>query len=394
MRNKKKVMLIKGGMKKGRVCFLALLLINYYLLSAYDAGLVLDQTFAYEGAGDDNTFTLNGILIPRLSGLLGDNGQYFISAGLNYQNNPWGFIPELIEAELFFNFNGGDFRIGRTMYQDPLGFIIDGYFDGGQLNFDTRYGVFSAGAWYTGFICKRRANIEMTVEEYRHNNAAIDYNDFFDTYFAPRRLFSALEWEHPILSQHLRLKMSLIGQFDLSEEELNSQYVVAKMTMPFGLFTFDLGGSFNLIQHSGNMERAFAAELGFGWMWQRQGLSFLGRYSSGYFGSLTPFLPVVSVSQGNVNKLPLIGMTVLSLDYNMRINQELSFNIRPAYFIDNYDEDGGLWGAEIFGKIDWSPFSDIKFSLGGGVFLPSLGNFAPDDKSIWKAEANVVVSFF
>ena len=58
-------------------------------LFAYDIGLVLDQNMAYSGAGDESNFEFNGILVPRVSGLLGDNGEFFVSGGLNYQNDPW-----------------------------------------------------------------------------------------------------------------------------------------------------------------------------------------------------------------------------------------------------------------------------------------------------------------
>ena len=379
--------------KRALLC--CLLIAAYSLLPAYDVGLVLDQNLAYSGSGDETLFELNGILVPRVSGLLGDSGEFFVSAGLNYQNDPWGVIPELIEADFFFGFDGNSFRIGRSAYRDPLGFIVDGFFDGAQAVLDTSAGVFSAAAMYAGFICKRRANIEMTVAEYNHNNAAIEPGDIFNTYFAPSRLIAALEWEHPLMAQHLRLNLAAIAQFDLSGEKLNSQYILAKMTMPFQVFSFEAGACFNLIQFSGRNETAFAAELGLNWFWRNQGLSFLSRFSSGYAGGITPFLPVTTVTQGNVFTTSMIGMAVFSLDYSMRLSRDLSFSIMPAYFIDNFDDDSsGLLGAEAYAKLNWSPLSDLMFSLGGGAFLPSLGNVASDGNALWRMEMNVVISLF
>ena len=332
--------------------------------------------------------------------MLGDNGEFVFTAGLNYQNDPWAVVPELLQTTLFFGFdgatNGADFCIGRMFYSDPLGFIADGLFDGARLTFDTSAGVFGVGGWYTGLLCKRRANIEMTQSEYDYNNSAIEYDDFVNTYFAPKRVLAALDWEHTSLSEHFRLKASVLGQFDLTDAALNSQYLALKMTLPFQGFTFDLGGCFELIQQSDSdaMDMAFAAEMGLSWLWQRQGLSLLARHSSGVSDSFTAFLPITTVTQGNILKERLSGLTVISLDYTSRLHETFSFSLIPAYFIDNFDSDGGLMGGEIYGKLNWRPVSDILVSLGGGIFLPSLGNIAPDANSVWRLEANVILSFF
>ncbi|MCL2070546.1 MAG: hypothetical protein FWH19_06140 [Treponema sp.] len=366
---------------------------------AFDVGLVFEQEAEYSGAGDDTSLLYKGILVPRISGLLGSNGEFIISAGLNYQNDPWAVVPELLHTGLSFGFDGADFDIGRMLYSDPLGFIADGLFDGARLTFDTGAGVFGMGAWYTGLLCKRRANIEMTQKEYDYNNAAIEYSDFMGTYFAPSRVLAALDWEHANITKHFRLKAAILGQFDLTSEELNSQYFIAKMTLPFSGFTLDLGGCFELIQRnsqtgSGEMDMAYAAEAGLSWIWQGQGLSFLARHSSGVSDSVTAFLPLTTVSQGNVISERLSGLTVFSLDYTARLHETLSFSLIPAYFIDNFDSTLGLMGAEIYGKLDWRPVSDIFFTLGGGAFLPSLGDIAPNDQSYWKVEMNVIISLF
>ena len=383
---------------KRHLLLCSLLIVTCSLLPALDVGLVFEQEASYGGAGDDTSFEYKGILVPRISGLLGDNGEFIISAGVNYQNDPWAVVPELLQTNLFFGFGGAtsgwDFAIGRMPYSDPLGFISAGLFDGARVTFDTGAGVFGIGAWYTGLLCKRRANIEMTPNEYDYNNSAIEYSDFIGTYFAPSRVLAALDWEHSSIAKHFRLKASMLGQFDLTNEELHSQYFIAKMTMPFSGFTFDLGGCFELIQKLDEMDMAYAAEAELSWIWQRQGLSLLARHSSGVSDSVTAFLPLTTVSQGNVISERLSGLTVFSLDYTVRPHRTFSFSLMPAYFIDNYDSGWGLMGGEIYGKLSWRPLSDIFFSLGGGAFLPSLGNIAPDEKSYWKAEMNVVISFF
>jgi len=382
-------------MRKNHVLLCSLLIAICSLLPAYDVGLTLDQEAAYSGTGSDGTFDYKGIVIPHFSGLLGENGEFFVSAGLNFQNNPLAVVPELLQTDLFFSYGSVDFRVGRMGYTDTLGFIADGLFDGARAAFDTGAGTFGVGAWYTGLQCKRRANIEMTLDEYTANNSEISYSDFVGTYFAPRRALAALDWEHSSIAEHLRLSASILGQFDATgNDALHSQYLAVKATLPFGAFTLDLGGCFELIEQTDETGNAYAAEAGFSWLWEGQGLSFLARHSSGYNGSLSAFLPLTTVPQGNVLSEKLTGLTMFQLDYTMRPHRTFSFSVIPAYFIDNYDSTWGMMGAEIYGKAVWTPFTDVMLSLGGGAFLPSLGDVAPDAKVVWRAELNVIVSFF
>jgi len=184
-------------MKKRQITIISLLIFHFsFSVFAYDIGLTLDQEAAYSGTGSDAALDYKSIVIPHVSGLLGESGEFFVSAGLNFQNHPWAVVPELLQTDLFFGFGSVDFRVGRMGYTDTLGFIADGLFDGASATFDTDAGIFGVGAWYAGFVCKRRANIEMTEDEYVANNSEIDYGDFVGTYFAPRRILAVLDWEH------------------------------------------------------------------------------------------------------------------------------------------------------------------------------------------------------
>ena len=51
------------------------------LLIAFDFGLVLDQSIGVGGTGNDSDFDYSGLIVPRVSGLIGDNGDFYISAG-------------------------------------------------------------------------------------------------------------------------------------------------------------------------------------------------------------------------------------------------------------------------------------------------------------------------
>jgi hypothetical protein len=358
---------------------------------------VLDQNAEYSGSGDDTAFTYKGIAIPRVTGWIGDAGDFYISAGFSYKNNPWGFVPEILRTD--FNWRSGDteLTIGRMAYDDPLGYIASGLFDGARFSQNTDFGEFSVGAWYTGFLYKKRANIEMTDNEYTANNIAIEYNkDFFNTYFAPRRVLAAVDWEHKGLMDRAIARLSLLGQFDLTDEKVNSQYLAGKATVPYGAFSFDFGGCFELIEANNEIGSAFAVEAASAWRNDVHYLSLGAKYTSGEGDTLAAFLPLTTNTQGQILKPKLSGIAMLSLDYTARLNETFSVGLYPAYFMltDQGSEGKRMLGGEIFGALYWSPAPDIGINLGGGAFLPSLGNVVTDEKTYWRVELNVVLSLF
>jgi hypothetical protein len=277
-------------------------------LWAYDVGVILDQNADYSVAGSDTVFIYKGLVIPRLSGLISSTGEFYISAGVNYQNDPWSFVPELLRTELSWRKSGMEISLGRVPYSDPLGFIASGLFDGGRFSYYTEAGTFSAGAMYTGFVYKKRINIEMTSGDEESNNAAFDYGDFSGSYFAPRRVLAAFDWEHQGLGERVFARFSCLGQFDLTGAELNSQYLAGQMIVPFELFAVSLGGSSDLMENRRNMNTAFAAELETVWKTPSQGFSLLARYSSAESGSLAAFLPVTANTQGQILAVKLSGL--------------------------------------------------------------------------------------
>jgi hypothetical protein len=406
-------------MNKRLVLIFCLLFFTCILIPAADFGLILDQNADYGGfvrtAGDfaDGTFAYSGIFIPRVSALLGDVADIFISAGFETSfNEKWFFVPELLRTELSIYSGMVDFTIGRMFYSDPLGFIADGLFDGMSLALLSEAGTFSLGAWYTGFLYKRRANIAMTYEEALSYAIPFEYNDFFNTYFAPRRFVAALGWEH--LGGSVQKMVSVLGQFDLNngfnfsgESLLHSQYLIGKFSIPGNLLSFDLGGALGLIQYGGEPGMSFAAELGITLTPPASfpnRLSFLGRYSTGNAGGqVSPFQPITVKTQGEILGAKLSGISFVSLDYAARLHRTLSLGITSSCFIrsdlETYmtypteENSGGYFlGTEFFGRLLWSPLSDLQFNLGGGAFLPALGNAARSADISWRAELNAVIS--
>jgi len=359
-------------------------------------GLVLDQIAEYTSTDDDAAFSYTGIAIPRITGLVGDTGEFYVSAGFTFQNNPWGVVPELLQTDLTLRTGNLGFTFGRMSYDDPLGYVASGLFDGGRVTLVTDMGNFSAGAWYTGLLYKKRVNIEMTDNESIANNTALDYDDFANSYFAPRRVLAAVDWEHQGLFEKVMARVSLLGQFDLTEEKVNSQYLALKVLIPAGAFSFNLGGCFELIEANDKTGSAFAAEASAAWKNTVHYVSLGAKFASGESDSAPAFLPMTTNTQGHVLESKLSSIAILSLDYTARLLETFSAGLYPAYFLltGSDSEGGNRLGGEIYASLFWSPVPDISVNLGGGAFLPSLGNVTPDDKPKLRVDLHVVISLF
>jgi len=393
-------------------CFL-LLTISCSISFGFDFGLILDQNADYGGYGGDGSFGYSGSLVPRFSALFGESADLYVSAGLRAsyaESAGWRFTPELLRTELSFYSGGFALKAGRVYQYDPLGLIADGLFDGARLSMDFEAGTFSLGAWYTGLLYKRRANILMTAADIERYSRGLDFADFANTYFAPPRAVASLGWERLGLAGSLQASAAVLAQFDLSGgEPLHSQYVAVKVSLP-GLFGFDAGGTLELTEKDGfggAFGTAAAAELGLHLTPPTrlpQRLSLLGRYSSGKAGNFIAFNPVTTKAQGEIFKAGLSGLSLVSLDYFIRPQSAFSAGLTSTCFIrsdlETYggyplsgESDGYILGTEFFGMLLWAPWSDLQVNLGGGVFLPPLGNVNPGAEASWRVELNVIVSF-
>jgi len=419
-------------MMRRRITLLLLLMLLFQSLWAADFGFIVDSSGGYGDDGNGMAMDFSSSLLPRFSALFSRNGGLYISAGFkaDYPSAvleselPFFIVPELLRTELFWNFDSGNFRLGRMQYSDPLGFIADGLFDGIRLSLDSAAGIFSAGAWYTGFLYKKRANIAMTAGEMAYNSEDFDYNDFLNTYFATRRVVSAIGWEHPSLGDLMRLRIAVLGQFALPDEKLdryvlpgaksvalNSQYVAMKLTIPVKTLVFDLGGCFEINQNSADDEigMSMAGEAGFSWAPTiGSQFSLLGRFSSGVTEGtgFQAFNPITTMPQGNLLKPAFSGLSMVSLDYIARLHQKISLSLAASTFVRSdlgtysaypavgVDSDNYFLGTEFFGRVFWSPVSDIQVNLGGGAFLPLLGDVAPEAGMLWRVELNLILSLY
>jgi hypothetical protein len=207
----------------------------------------------------------------------------------------------------------------------------------------------------------------------------------------------------------LNVSFALLGQFDLSGDDLNSQYAAGRISLPLYNIALNVGACLKLIQDRGDLAVALAAEAGIAWLLPTRlpnRVSFLGRFSSGVIedSPITAFLPISSKPQGQILRARLSGISMLSLDYIARPHNTFALGFSSSYFVrsdlgtykayplSDDNNSGFFLGNEFFAYLLWSPVSDLHLNLGGGAFLPSMGNAARNADMIWRIELNLILS--
>ena len=412
---------MSNAIRKGRsliVVFSIFVFLAPVSLGAYDFGVILNQNVGIGGSGDTGV-DYDAALVPRFSVLLGDSGDLHISASVKaaYANERWSFVPELLRTEFSWNFGNADFSLGRMMFADPMNLVAVGLFDGARFSLHTAVGTFGVGVWYTGLLYKNRANISMTSDDAETLQAELDWNHFSDTYFASRRLMASLYWEHPSVAELFRLDVALIGQADLNDRagSYHSQYLIVRTGIPLQRFIIELGGAVEMAQtvngSNTDLYVGLAGDIGVHWMPPvpfHNMLSLTGRFTSGQAesGSMSVFTPITTVPHGDILEARISGLSVLGLSYTARLHRTFSASLAFSHFVRSdlgtfaaYPLNGEpnnnyFLGTELFARLIWSPVSDMGFNLGGGAFLPALGNAAPNAGPLWRVRLAVTLALF
>jgi hypothetical protein len=401
-----------------------LFMITPFSLGAADFGLLLGQYAEVSTEGGKDAipspagFEYQASILPHFSLLLNDSSEFYVSAvlSLNVEEKVYG-VFDLLRTE--YSYHSGNWRIraGRIRYADPLDLIAVGLFDGARFTYNTKIGNFGIGAWYTGLLFKKSANITMTVADQASWDAPLDYGNFFKTYFASRRFFTSLDWEHPSIAELLSFKAAITVQADLTgkDEKYHSQYFTVKAAMPYKSFTFELGGSLEIAEIKPEFDDkktnvAFAWDMGASWTLPTSfysQLSFNWLFTSGNTnGVVGAFVPITGHLYGKVLQAKLSGISVLNLEYTARFLDSLEVSLSTPYYVRNdlgtftawpvnyADNNGYFLGQELFLGLAWTPVSDIQLNGGGGVFLPGLGNVNPGEKPKWYAELTAIIVLY
>jgi hypothetical protein len=390
---------------------------------AMDFGLLLNQRAEI----DDRRFDEDGIggityeaaLIPRFSLLLGDYHTLFVSGSLQVirEDEEWRLLPELLRTEFWRQAGDTELRVGRMIYADPLNLVAAGLFDGVQFSRNTWRGTFGAGLWYTGLLYKNRANISMTDSDGQNLETETDWDDVWNTYFASRRVMLALYWDHPSVAELFQINVTLLAQADVNDLDISydSIYLIGRVVMPRQRFIFELGGALEggrlVTGDDTDFRIAFAADAGVHWLPPTQVYSMVsltGRFTSGQAesGPVSAFTPITAMPNGYFLEGGISGLSVLTLTYTARLHQTFSAGLSASHFVRSDrgtftgyplgTQSGGNFflGTEFFGRLIWSPVSDMSLNLGAGVFLPALGNSAPDADPRWLVELAVTLALF
>jgi hypothetical protein len=300
---------------------------------------------------------------------------------------------------------------GRLRWSDPNGIIAAGLFDGITVSACPGGSRLAAGGYYTGFLYKDSADICMTLSDTAEYLKPFDWKDPAATYFASRRVLASLSWEAPALagSPH-GLYLHGLGQFDLNttEDWLHSQYLSLRFLFsPLPSFAISAGSVVELTEQAeADTQTALALLVNADWhpptAWPD--LITLGfRWGSGKTGGgMGPFLPVTSISQGNVLHSALLGLTVIRAAYTLRPHETLSLTLDGRYFLLDKardpdmdgDPDAKALGGEFYASASWVPVMDTALVFGAGVFVPGTGNVLPSgDPPRWLVSLGLTLSF-
>ena len=378
-----------------------------------DFGLVLSEGFLAEN--NDETVIANKVtMAPWLSLPLG-GADLYLSAGLNANyEEKFFFVPELFRAELSYRIAAANsyalgMRLGRIKWQDPTRFTAIGTFDGAEVFAELGSISLGAAALYTGFLYKNTANINISPGDPKDYGATFEWGNFEKTYFAPRRLLTSIYGDFPAFpSGRGNIQAGLLAQFDFSDaaEAFHTQYLLLRYAFYYKSLDLVAAGTMELENTDASGFRtayAFSAEGG----WQTgllvDRLSLGLRWASGDSPASASFFPIIREAQGIAFKPILSGMMIIRANYQVRLLPTLSAQLGGRYFIRTdstsyYDphigHDSYLLGAEADGTFLWLPFSDLSFSMSGGIFFPKTGSAMADNAPLrWAINFGAIFSF-
>jgi hypothetical protein len=371
---------------------------------AADWGIVASEQFE-AGIRDATEITSKTVLAPWLSLPLGDKADLYLSVGgsFRYDQEKPELFPELFRLEASLRpVSSLTIRAGRADFRDPSLFTAKGRFDGLDITWDPGPLRLSLSGWYTGLLYRNTANISATPGDPLDYGAVLDYGDFRDTYFAPRRFLASLQLEYPgFISHRGALSAGVLSQYDLSDapERLHTQYALVRyaLSLPGGFADLSAAGAASL-RLPGDGKAAFAASLEAGFSLPgsfADRLSLGGRWASGEGPSTAAYFPVIREAQGAVLAQSFSGLMVLKAGYEARFLPSLSAEAAARYFLrtdsftfsDPYlkaQDESYFLGLEASLSLRWAPFSDLSFTLSGGMFFPRTGMAFRDDAPLYR----------
>jgi hypothetical protein len=286
--------------------------------------------------------------------------------------------------------------------------ILSGLFDGLSGRFGLGGARLTLGAFYTGFLYKKTAEILMTADDRDRYAAALEYGDM-ESYFASRRVLASAGLEFPGLGSRLSLALEGFAQFDVNGmSAYHSQYLEARAGIEAAdVLRFTVTGIGALGERDGEEVQAqFAAALGADWDIPGSLKDMVQgelRWGSGTVNRrIGAFRPVSGIRQGEIFSATLEGLMRARLSYTARPEERFSFSLGAASFwrtdtetfidpeLDGVSKERYL-GTEGFCSVVWAVQSALRVTAGGGAFIPG-GAFVNEAGVRWKVHGGVTVS--
>jgi hypothetical protein len=380
-----------------------------------DFGIVLAPTAEYTSDPKGMGFGFTGTLTPWFSAVLSKKTNFYLSGKAafeyTYQGGEWIWPPlfELERTELNFRpARGAYLSFGRQPYRDSGGMIAAGLFDGVSGSLGLGRIRLSLGAFYTGFLYKKTAEILMTPEDRERYLKPLNYGDL-DSYFASRRMFLPLDIEFPDLTSRLSLALTLLAQIDVNDAPaLHTQYLETRLGVEAAnTLRLAFTGIGALAESEDANVRAHLAAA-FRMDWDLPGaltdmFSSELRWGGGAVSeTIAPFTPISGIAQGTIFSSTLEGLMNLRAVYTARPLKAISFSGEAAAFwrtdvetFKDTDLDGAskdrFLGTEIYGSLIWVFQSAFRVTMGGGVFFP-CGAFVKDANLRWKVNTGILLA--
>lgn len=398
----------RGIQLKRAILFIAILFAPVALAFA-DFGVVVSEGFLVEDNGETD-FASKTTIAPWLSLPLGTS-DFYASAGMGvHYEDKFSFVPELFRMELTLRPSTRlGARLGRVLWQDPTLFTAFGYLDGADLILNLGIIRLGLAGFYTGLLNKDTASINISPDDPKDYSVDFDWSDFGNTYFAPRRILASLYGDFPGLPYgRANIYAGLLAQFDLSnaKESFNTQYLLLRYTFYYKRFDLAAAAAMefeNTVSNGFKLAYAFSMEAGLQTGFLKDKLSLGLRFASGSGKDTAAFFPVIRESQGAALTPAFSGIMTIRGIYQVRFTPTLAAYLGARYFIrtdttsfaDPYIvNDSPFLGVETDGSVQWNPFSDLSFSVAGGIHFPKTGTaMAANAPSRWSFRINAIFSF-
>jgi hypothetical protein len=362
-----------------------------------------------DGAGVFN-FTLN--LVPWFSAVLGEKTTLYLSGRLGFtqKGESWEKpVVELDRSEVSIRpIAPLRIVIGRQRYRDGGGMIAAGNYDGLSGSYGLGKARLTAGVFYTGLLYKESARILMTARDKAWYREVLDYGEP-ETYTASRRLVLTAGGELPDLTERLSLNVLILSQFDLNKTaRLHSQYLEINPEFEaHGRLRISAAGIAGLSEAEGADPRMnFAGTAGLDW--EVPGAVYdliqtrVNWGSGAVSGNIGSFMPINSITQGTIFTPTLTGTMNVRLSYTVRPEERISvkgeggvyWRTDRESFQDgelDMNSQGRFLGGELGTALTLAPDSAIRFTLGGGVFIPSEV-FREGTRKRWKVNTGFTLS--